>query len=79
MSDRHSGMSEEQRAHILQNETRALERVFRRLANFDKKKDFLKQVWVANLLCGFNSSSTSILVVSGWSIKEKMHRNIEET
>ena len=44
MSNRHSGMSEEQRAHILANEKKALERVFRRLANFDKKKDFLKQV-----------------------------------
>lgn len=43
MSNRHRGMSEEQRAHILANEKRALERVFRRLANFDKKKIFLKE------------------------------------
>ena len=50
MSNRHSGMSEEQRAHILQNERKALERVFRRLANFDKKKDFLKQVVNCNAL-----------------------------
>ena len=50
MSNRHSGMSEEQRAHILANERKALERVFRRLANFDKKKDFLKQVVNCNAL-----------------------------
>ena len=43
-------MSEEQRAHILQNERKALERVFRRLANFDKKKDLLKQVVIAMLI-----------------------------